>query len=62
MDQNKDNSRNNKPGNDKKSKGNIWVSLIIAVAIVVLIGTLYNVIAGSQYLMKKLNDKKKEVK
>ena len=46
MDQNKNNPQNNKPGNDKKSKGSIWISLIVAVAIVVIIGTVYNIIAG----------------
>ncbi len=40
---------NNKPGNDKRSKGSIWITLIIAVAIVVVIGTVYNAIVGSQY-------------
>ena len=51
MDQkpNKPQNGNNKPGNDKRSKSSILVTLIIAVAIVVVIGTVYNIIAGSQY-------------
>ena len=51
MDQKPNNSQNsnNKPGNDKRSKSSIWITLIIAVAIVVVIGTVYNIIAGSQY-------------
>ena len=51
MEQNANNPQNGsgKPNGDKKPKGNIWVSLIIAVAAVLLIGTVYNAIVGSQY-------------
>ena len=56
MDQNKNNPKNNKPDNDKKSKGSIWISLIVAVAIVVVIGTVYNIIAGSQYTQTTYSD------
>lgn len=40
---------NDKSGNDKRSRSSIFVTLIIAIAIVVVIGTVYNIIAGSQY-------------
>ena len=56
MDQKGNNPQNNKPGNDKRSKGSILVTLIIAVAIVVVIGTVYNIIAGSQYTQTTYSD------
>ena len=56
MDQKGNNPQNNKPGNDKRPKISIWATLLIAVAIVVVIGTLYNVIAGSQYTQTTYSD------
>ena len=56
MDQKGNNPQNNKPGNDKRSKSSILVTLIIAVAIVVVIGTVYNIIAGSQYTQTTYSD------
>ena len=51
MDQNKNNPKTGggKPGGEKRPKNSILISLIIAVAIVVIIGTVYNIIASSQY-------------
>ena len=44
------NNSNNKPGgNDKRPKANIWVTLIITVAIILLISTVFNAISNSQY-------------
>ena len=56
MDQN--NNRPNKPpqDNDKKPKGSIWVTLIITVAIVLLISSIYNMVTNSQYEETTLND------
>jgi len=49
MDQ-KNNNQNRPPqGNDKKPKGNIWITLIISVVIVLLIATVYNMVTNSQY-------------
>ena len=58
MDQNakKPENGSNNPGNDRRSKGSIWVTLIIAVAIVVIIGTVYNAIASSQYTQTTYSD------
>ena len=42
-------NRNNKPGDNKRPKGNIWVTLIISVAIVLAISLIYNAITRSQY-------------
>ena len=47
MDPKSNNSQNNKPGNDKKPKGNVWAALLIAIAIVVVIGTVYNFVVSS---------------
>ena len=41
------NNPNNK--NDKRPKGNIWITLIISVAIILVISTVYNMIRSSQY-------------
>ena len=51
MEQNRSDSknRNNKPGDNKRPKGSIWVTLIISVAIVLAISLIYNAISRSQY-------------
>ena len=46
---NDSNNRNNKSGDNKRPKGNIWVTLIISVAIVLAISLIYNAVAKSQY-------------
>ncbi len=43
----KDQNKNNKP--DGKKPRNIWVTLIIAIAIVVIISWVYNAVVDSQY-------------
>ena len=42
-------NRNNKPGDNKRPKGSIWITLIISVAIVLAISLIYNAISRSQY-------------
>ena len=51
MDPNRNDSHNNpkKPGDGQKPKSNIWLSLIIAVLAMLLIGSIYNMINKSQY-------------
>ena len=46
-----ENNPNNKnpKNNDKKPKGNIWVALIISVAVLLLISWIYNAVSASQY-------------
>ena len=56
MEQKGNNPQNKKPGNEKRPKSNILVSLIIAIAIVVVISTVYNIISGSQYTQTKYSD------
>ena len=40
----------------KQPKGNIWVTLIVTVAIVLVISALYNLISGSQYSLVTYSD------
>ena len=48
MDQN--NERNKSPRNDdKKPRGNIWITLIISIVIVLLISSIFNFARNSQY-------------
>ncbi len=44
-------NQNRKPpqDEDKKPKGNIWVTLIITIAIVLLVSSIYNTVKNSQY-------------
>ena len=55
-----DPNRNNSPGGNKpdnnKPKGNIWVTLIITVAIILLISTLFNAISKSKYTEATYSD------
>jgi len=51
------NDQNKKPNqNDKKPKGNIWITLIICVALILLVNTVYNFVVGSQYTKTTLSD------
>ncbi len=42
-------NRSGKPGDNKRPKGSIWITLIITVAIVLAISLIYNAISRSQY-------------
>ena len=56
MDQNKNQpKKDNGPGR-KPPKGNLWVTLIVTVAIVLIISALYNFISGSQYTLVTYSD------
>ena len=52
---NPNNNNNNNSGDGKKSK-NIWIALIITVAIVLLISWVYNAISDSQYTETTYSD------
>ena len=55
MEQNR-NDQNNKPRkNDKKPRGNIWVTLIITVALILLINAVFNFVKNSQYTQQTLS-------
>ena len=52
MDPNRNDHGNNgpkKPGEDKNPKNGIWVKLLIAVAAVFIISSVYNMVNASQY-------------
>ncbi len=50
MEPNRNDSHNKGP-DDKRPKLNIWVTLLIAIAIVLVISTIYNTVANSQYVL-----------
>ncbi len=58
MEQNPNKPQNGrKPSeNDKRPKGNLWLTLIITLVIVILISTVYNAISGSQYTQTTYSD------
>ena len=50
MDQNRNDNQNNRnPQGPHKPKGNLWVTLVITAAIVLLISGIYNMVTDSQY-------------
>ena len=49
MEENRESPKKNNPGDGKKPKLNIWVTLLIAVAIVLVISMVYNAIVNSQF-------------
>ena len=49
-------SNGKKPEDNKKPKGNLWVALIITVALVLIIGSVYNMVVNSQYTQTTYSD------
>ena len=45
----KNHNDQNKNPKENRPKGNIWVTLIITVAIILLISSIFNMVRGSQY-------------
>ena len=56
MEPNRNSPNNNKDSGGKRPKLNIWVILLITVAIVLLISFVYNAIASSQYTQTTYSD------
>ena len=57
MEPNRNNNQNNRdPKQPQKPKGNLWVSLIIAAAVLLLISSIYNSVVDSQYTQTNYND------
>ncbi len=50
------NDQNKKPGDGKKPKGNIWVTLIITVALILLVNAVFNFVRNSQYTKTTLSE------
>ena len=55
MNQNNHPRRDNKP-DGKRPKGNIWITLIISLAIILIISSVYNAIVSSQYQQTSYTD------
>ena len=49
-------NRNNKPGDEKKPKGNLWVVLIITVAIILIGSAVFKAVSNSQYTTVTFSD------
>ena len=49
-------NRNNKSGDGKRPKNSILIALIITVAIVIAISSIYNMVLGSQYTQTTFSD------
>ena len=57
MDPNQKNPSNDKsPDSDKRPKGNVWITLLITVAIILIITTVFNAISESQYTATAYSD------
>ena len=50
------NNRNNPSGEGQKPKGNLLVTLIVTVAIILIISGVFNVVRNSQYVETSYSD------
>ena len=55
------NERGKDQSPEKKPKGNIWITLLITVGIVLVIGVVFNMISNSQYEKTSYSDFRKEM-
>ena len=55
MEQNRNDPKKD-PRNSKRPKGSIWMALIITVALILLISSVYNAVASSQYTQTTYSD------
>ena len=56
MEHNRNNNNNRNPKDPQKPKANLWVTLVITAAIVLLISGVYNMVADSQYTETSYSD------
>ena len=56
LEQNHNNQNKNPKNDNKKPKGNIWVALIITVALIILINMVFNFVKNSQYTKTTMSD------
>ena len=49
MEPNRNDNKNPRKDGDKEPKGGLWIKLMIAVAAVFLISSIYNMVSDSQY-------------
>ncbi len=50
------NRNNNRPDDSRRPKGNIWIALIVTIAIILIISSVYRAITGSQYTQTTYTD------
>jgi flagellar basal body-associated protein FliL len=50
------NNRPQQPGNEKRPKGNLWITLIVTVVIVLILSSVYNALSNSQYELTTYSD------
>ena len=50
------NDKNKKPTDGKKPKGNIWLTLIITVALILIVSAVFNYVRNSQYTKATLSE------
>ena len=50
MEPNRNDNRNKPGGDQQKPKGNLWVTLIVTVAIILIISGIFNMVRDSQYV------------
>ena len=58
MDQKRNDSpnQNRNPGEEKKPKGNLWITIMVTVAIVLVLSSVYNSVKDSQYTETTYSD------
>ena len=55
MEQNRNDHNKDPKNNNKKPKGNIWITLIVTVALILLVSAVYNFVRNSQYTQTTLS-------
>ena len=50
------NNRPQQPGNEKRPKSNLWITLIVTVVIVLILSSVYNALSNSQYELTTYSD------
>ena len=55
MEQNRNDHNKDPKNNNKKPKGNIWITLLVTVALILLVSTVYNFVRNSQYTQTTLS-------
>ncbi len=56
MDPNRNDTPNSNPGEGKKPKGNLWVTLMVSVAIILILSSAYNMVRNSKYTEQTFSD------
>ena len=57
----KRNNRDNNQSPEKKPKGNLWITLLVTIGIVLIISAVFNMVSNSQYEKATYSDFRKEM-